>query len=389
MQSEPGQIPPSEIDWEMLTERVEAHHAELVNLCEQNLRENVFTNRSLVHPRILRAHAEKTAEEFTSYLRSKGNTTSNYGGELSRQGYSLQSILGLYRIINRFIHSIFGEDQDDMRLASRFLLIFLESYIKTREKIILDEQESFRIAFQMALNDKNTEIMEARLVAQQAIESSYRDVIRAQEEERRRIARELHDEAGQILISLYMNLENMLKDPGEDDAKRQDHLVKALGLTDNAMKDIKALAYSLRPPVLDLLGINLAIKQLCRDFAEQSKVIVKYSGMEFPPIADELAISLYRVVQEGLTNIAKHSHAKHARINLKYAHDTIELSITDDGQGFDPNQRPTGMGLNGMHERIHLLNGEMKIKSVKGKSTQILIQLPLVLKPIIEDEPGQ
>jgi len=208
---------------------------------------------------------------------------------------------------------------------------------------------------------------------------SYRNIITAQEEERRRISRELHDEAGQAMVGIRMSLES-LNTNVSGNPEFINGIEKAMFWTDSAMQKIRSLAYSLRPPVLDLLGINLAIKQLCIDFSEQTGLIISYSGAETPLLSDELAISIYRIVQEALTNIVKHAMAKHAWVTLSYTRVIIKLSILDDGQGFDPKTIQAGMGLEGMQERSHLLGGKMQIESSRGRPALLKFSFPITLK---------
>ena len=199
------------------------------------------------------------------------------------------------------------------------------------------------------------------------------------EEERRKISRELHDAAGQAMVGIRMSLEN-LKSGLDGNAEQQTKLQKTINLTENAMLQIRALAYSLRPPMLDLLGVHLSIKQICVELADQTGLIINYSGKEIPYSSSELSISLYRIVQEALTNVVKHARARHVWVMLKPGRNLIELTIKDDGIGFDLKNIQPGMGLENMRERIRLLKGEMKIESQPGKLTLFKFTFPVKIE---------
>jgi signal transduction histidine kinase len=362
----------------LLAEQMEACRVELVNRYEQTLRKNLFMNRIELRPRDLKQIAAQEADALFNFLRNSFESAEQHGIELCQIGLSTQTVFALLQTQWLFlatmenIHAL----QD---VASIYRMKVLAGFAAEHDELILTEQENIRTAFQIALNRVNIEIQEAQAVAQKTIEMNYRNIITAQEEERRRISRELHDEAGQAMVGIHMSLEN-LNTNLSGNPELIEGIQKAMYWTDSAMQKIRSLAYSLRPPVLDLLGINLAIKQLCIDFSEQTGLIISYSGAETPILSDELAISIYRIVQEALTNIVKHARAKHAWVTLNYTRVIIKLNILDDGQGFDPENIQTGMGLEGMQERSHLLGGKMQIESARGSPALLKFSFPISLK---------
>ena len=370
-----------------LADKVEANRGNLLSRCQQALRQNLFTNRSQFHPRSVANLANVEVDALINFLRypigeANRNTAWDHGDFLCSQGLSSQSVFALGQANFEFFYTIAGTEPKINECLVLFLNSMLEGYYNSREKLILNEQESFRMAFQMALDYSNSQMQAARQAVQDAVEASYRNVIMAQENERRRISRELHDEAGQALIGLHMNLENLLKENTTDQLSRRETVEKAITMTDNVFKGIRRMAYNLRPPMLDLMGINLAIKQLCREFADLTHLPVNYSGVELPTLADEYAITIYRVAQEALTNIQKYAEAKHVLVKLSLNEDKIQIMIRDDGKGFDANNVQKGLGLVGMQERIRLLNGEFNIESIRGKFTRINVVLPLILKTV-------
>jgi signal transduction histidine kinase len=148
------------------------------------------------------------------------------------------------------------------------------------------------------------------------------------------------------------------------------------------MERIRSLAQGLRPPELDVVGLNPTLEDYCHDFAERTRLSIDYAGTELPALPDAVTICFYRVLQEALTNVAKHAHASHAWVTLRCDVDTLSLSVTDDGQGFDVStevsvsRQPRGMGLLGMRERLELLGGRLEIKSQPGQGTRLVACAP-------------
>lgn len=208
-----------------------------------------------------------------------------------------------------------------------------------------------------------------------------RQVVLAHEDERQRVAHELHDDAGQLLTALRMSLQ-MLRGDLPPESELLARLDEIITLTHTTADQIRALAYGLRPPLLDTLGVNLALHGLCQDFADHTPLDIAYNGQEVADLPEVVAISLYRILQEALTNSARHAQAQHITVTL---HDTaadVVLEVDDDGQGFDVAQVESsatsqgGLGLLGMRERAHLLDGSLVIESEPGQGTRIRVQVP-------------
>jgi signal transduction histidine kinase len=144
------------------------------------------------------------------------------------------------------------------------------------------------------------------------------------------------------------------------------------------MEHIRLLAHALRPPVLDTLGLNLALEGLCNDFAQRTRLDVQYRGTELPDLPDPMTICFYRFLQEALTNIAKHANARYVFVALSYTQSTRQvcLTVADDGNGMIIPQSSaewrTGLGLAGMQERFELLGGEVMIESQPGQGTRLI-----------------
>jgi PAS domain S-box-containing protein len=213
-----------------------------------------------------------------------------------------------------------------------------------------------------------------------------RQVISAQEEERRSISRELHDEMGQLMTALKVSLELIQDDLPLAPSVLHHHLLEAGKRVDETMGRIHTLAQGLRPPALDAIGLNPTLEGLCRDFARRTDIVIDYSGSELPPLPDAANITLYRTVQEALTNVVKHAQASRVGVSLTLGSGLITLMVEDDGLGFDPQATAAiksfqGFGLMGMKERLELLDGRLQIESSPSQGTRLIAQIPYPSAP--------
>ena len=212
-------------------------------------------------------------------------------------------------------------------------------------------------------------------------------VTAAQEEEQRRLARELHDETGQSLTSLLVGLRTLAEAPSLDAAREQ--VAELRRVTARTLDEVRRLARGLRPGVLDELGLVPAVDQLATDHTQMHGIAVDVSavgfGLERLPPAVETA--LYRIIQEALTNAAKHSGARTANVVLQRRREMVQAIVSDDGCGFDVEgtlRTPAArahLGLHGMRERAALLDGTVTIESTPGEGTTIYARVPLLGGP--------
>jgi signal transduction histidine kinase len=220
-----------------------------------------------------------------------------------------------------------------------------------------------------------------RLLAENAAESmrdALRRVVAAQEVERRRIARELHDETGQALTSIMLGLKAVeeLVPAGEPRAAVAD----LGGRVATTMQDVRRLALELRPKVLDDYGLVPALERLTSTFNDTTGIVVDFETGLTPDtrLTSEIETALYRIVQESLTNMVKHAEPEHASILLSRKSDGLVLVIEDDGRGFDTATRGhDGLGLEGMRERMNLLDGRLAVESSLGYGTTVVAEVPL------------
>jgi signal transduction histidine kinase/DNA-binding response OmpR family regulator len=225
---------------------------------------------------------------------------------------------------------------------------------------------------------ENARLFEQVRAGRERLRRLTQQVVSAQEEERRRLSRELHDEAGQALTALKISLDLIQSDlPVEAGSLRQ-RLGEAGALTETTMEQIRLLAYGLRPPALDAVGLSYTLEGLCRDFAERTQLPIDYAGAELPVLPEAVNMCLYRVLQEALTNVAKHADANQVRAALCCDAETVSLAVEDDGQGFEVQAGTSvGIGLLGMQERIELLGGQLEIESWPGQGTRLMAHIPL------------
>jgi PAS domain S-box-containing protein len=204
-------------------------------------------------------------------------------------------------------------------------------------------------------------------------------LLTAGEEERRRVARELHDDFTQRLAVLAIDAGKLeqglaVKCPEAVPAieRLKEQVVQLSG-------DVHRLARQLHPSILDDLGLVKAIESECTRFSKQEDIVVKLASNILEPIVKEVAIALYRIVQEALRNTAKHAHAKEARVTLTSTPDALRLTVADNGKGFDPKpvKGKAGMGLASMRERVRLLRGKFSVESLPGEGTLITVEIPL------------
>jgi signal transduction histidine kinase len=204
-----------------------------------------------------------------------------------------------------------------------------------------------------------------------------RRVVEAQEVERARLARELHDETGQALTSILLGLKALEERVETDD--RQAAIAELRGLVVATLQDVRRLAVELRPAALDDFGLVPALERLCDTMFEQGGVAVDVqSYLDDQRLPAETETALYRIVQEALTNVLKHASAARVTVRLRQSERFVELLVQDDGAGFDPRGvRDGGLGLVGMRERVALLGGRMVVDSSEGAGTMLKAEVPI------------
>ena len=205
-------------------------------------------------------------------------------------------------------------------------------------------------------------------------------LIKAQEEERTRIARELHDDLSQKMARLLMHLKRCQHNLADISPKYGAQLNLVEEMASEVSATLRDLSHLLHPATLTTLGLETSIAGFCREFSEQHNLSVKFVCRDIPKESSEdVSLGLFRIVQEALGNVLKHSAAQEARVTLTGIPDRIDLSIEDSGIGFDPRSSDgkAGLGLVSMRERVRLMRGLILIESAPSKGTRVRVQVPV------------
>jgi signal transduction histidine kinase len=217
-------------------------------------------------------------------------------------------------------------------------------------------------------------------LSERVARDTVRRVVEAQEAERRRLALELHDETGQALTSILLGLKAIRRSETEEAAARAEADVRALVV--QALQDVRALAVELRPAALDDFGLVSALRRLAETFSERSGIETVVDTNVDERLPSEIETTLYRVVQEALTNVVKHAGARHVSIVVSSRDHTVAATVDDDGRGFDVTRtRGDALGLLGMRERLALVGGTLTVESAVDSGTTIAAEVPLPAVP--------
>lgn len=207
-------------------------------------------------------------------------------------------------------------------------------------------------------------------------------LLTAQEQDRRRISRDLHDDVNQRLAMLAMDLRQAEKDPSNDPETLRSAIRTVSDRLTTVSDDVRQMAYRFHPSILDDLGLVKAVRRLVDDFSARTGIENSYVHKD--PVAAlpaEIAICIYRVVQESLSNVSRHARASHTEVELMCDDDQVGLSIRDNGVGFDAAalSKPGGhLGLLSMKERVRLVRGRLEVDSAPSRGTHVRVDIPLI-----------
>lgn len=226
------------------------------------------------------------------------------------------------------------------------------------------------VVFTSAIRD-----ISQRKAAENAARELSAMLLKMQDDERRRIARELHDSTGQTIAALMMNIDQLMRANGEGEHQRL--LSDSHTLLQNLNKEIRTISHLLHPPLLDEVGLSSALQWYVDGFAKRSGISTTLElGSDFGRLNADLEIAIFRVVQECLTNVHRHSDSPKAIVRLNRCHDAVLLEIEDKGKGIPPEKQsqllgsgPIGVGLRGMRERVVQLSGTLDIHSENSGTT--------------------
>jgi signal transduction histidine kinase len=205
-------------------------------------------------------------------------------------------------------------------------------------------------------------------------------LMKAQEEERLHLSRELHDESGQLLAALMVQL-GLLEREGQKPDSLHGHVMELKRFASEIQSNLHRLAMNLRPASLDHMGLVPALEQYVKDFIQQVQLKVEFEsvGMQSRRLPNDMETALFRIAQESLTNVVLHAQAFRVDLLLTCRNNQVVLIVEDDGVGFIPADS-TGLdhlGLFGMHERIEMLGGKLTVESSPGKGTMVRVEVPI------------
>jgi two-component system NarL family sensor kinase len=230
------------------------------------------------------------------------------------------------------------------------------------------------------ISARNERLLERMIEGEKRFRGLAKSVWKVQEEERRRLARELHDGIGQTLTALINQLRRVQPDGGAAGG-----LEAAIQVAELALRDVRELSRLLRPPVLDDLGLHAGLTWLARTMREHSELStsIDWQAEADERLDPELETLIFRIAQEALNNVVKHSGQHEARIAVRRHADSLELEIADGGSGFDvaqvlsPAVGAAGLGLRGIRDRIELFGGQLAIESAPGRGSRLRVVVPL------------
>jgi PAS domain S-box-containing protein len=270
-------------------------------------------------------------------------------------------------------------------VAERFMNAIEQAH-RTQEPVVVeydlqvDEPRHFEARIVPADDERVLSIVRDVTVAKRAVELNRvlaGRVILTQEAERQRIARELHDDLGQKIALLNFDVGQLVRELPL--SEYQPHLARLSSQVDEIATDLYDLSHKLHPSRLHMLGLIESVRILCHDVSQQCNLTITFSEHEIPDAVDpSVSLCLYRITQEALHNVAKHSRSCDASVRLERDGDDMRLIITDSGVGFDPcGADHAGLGLASMRERVGILKGQLDIQAVSGGGTQIVVRVPM------------
>ena len=231
-----------------------------------------------------------------------------------------------------------------------------------------------------ALALEKAQLMEELARREEQIRQLGEHMLKVEEQERRRISRELHDEVGQAMLVVRLYLEMLQQQVAREAPALEGRITEALGVLDGTIRDMRRLIAALSPSLLQQLGLAAALRQFANNFSRNFPVHVRLKLARLGPLPPDTEIMLYRLVQECFTNVVKHSKAENVLLAVQRSDGRLRLRVEDDGTGFDleqASQKQGSFGLSGMRERVTLLGGRMEIQTHRGAGTKIDIRIPI------------
>ncbi len=325
--------------------------------------------------------------------------------ENSRDAIYVHDLRGIYTSVNRAAERLSGYKRDEIvgRHYSKFLSHLkdarenfcrkldvpmettyeAEAIRKNGEKIPVEVSSRLIHIDGLVVGVRAVRDISERKRAQQALQTYARRVIEAQEAERQNVARELHDEIGQVLTAVLLNLHSIQKTCTT--ATFMPNIDESIGVVEDALQRVRELSLELRPTLLDDLGLAAALRWYAARYMKRSGIFTDIVGdTEIGRISHEVETACFRIIQEALTNTARHAHATRAVIYIKRTNEKLCVAVRDNGVGFEADRllkempSAAALGLHGMRERASAVNGVVQIKSDPGKGTKVTVHVPLL-----------
>ena len=331
------------------------HEAELLTVMSS---EEIFTEATAIYDNYLKVLETGNVKDLQAYARDLSR-------RIIHRGVETHEVLGIVLLLRDVVaRSLFRKYHGDLVLLSRVFDAYepaanriantvAVSFVEQRERVIRRQQKALQI-------------------------------LHVQEEERKRISRELHDEVGQALAAINTHLALVQRErSGEQDPAFRTGIADVEKLLVGAIERMHSFARALRSAALDDLGLLPALRAYLKDFAERTGLLVRFERAAGDvPLNAEQKTALFRIAQESLTNVAKHAQATEVVVTLGFAKDKIQLRIKDNGKGFAGKQQQAAveknrLGLLGMQERVRLVNGRCLVQSAPGCGTTVMVDIPL------------
>lgn len=297
-------------------------------------------------------------------------------------GYSKEDALG------RNLHQVFDPETADQFRTNDLRVLNHKLPYQAEESFPVDGRRHDYLSVRFPILDTEGEVTRLCGIsvditdlkkAQERLHRLSGSIMASQEQERTAIARELHDELGQVLTALRMDGVWLRERLAESHPEASLRAAKICKLIDQTISDVRHIATRLRPPALDDLGLVDALEWFTTDFEERTGIACVYTHYDIPPVDSVLAIAAYRVAQEALTNVTRHARADHVEVTLRAETGELTLTVEDDGRGFEipePDEHQS-WGLAGMRERASLAGGDLEIRTRPGRGTRVTLRLPL------------
>lgn len=331
------------------------HEAELLTAMSS---EEIFTEATAIYDNYVKVLETGSVKDLQAYARDLSR-------RIIHRGVETHEVLGIVLLLRDVVaRSLFKKYHGSFELLSRVFDAYepaanriantvAVSFVEQRERVIRRQQKALQI-------------------------------LHVQEEERKRISRELHDEVGQALAAINTHLALVQREcSGDQDSELRTGIADVERVLVGAMERMHTFARALRSAALDDLGLLPALRSYLKDYAERTGLLVRFErSAKDPPLKAEQKTALFRIAQESLANVAKHAQATEVVVTLGFAKDKIQLRIKDNGKGFAVKQRQAAveknrLGLLGMKERVRLVNGHCFVQSAPGCGTTVMVEIPL------------